>query len=376
MTTPLAWLNLAHQKTRTLVAVSGVAFAVLLIFMQLGFYGSVLATALLVFDKLDFDMLMISPQYLNIHKCSNFPRQRLAQARAAAGVESVVPLYTGYNRWRNPENRRRRHIMVMGFRLGDPVFQLPEVEEAEDRLQQSDTVLMDRLSRPEFGPLDPGVVTEIGTRKVEIIGQFTMGAGFGGDGTIITSDQTFSRIFGGKPLGRVNLGLIRVRPDADPNLVIQELRRILPEDVQVRSRSEIEAREIDYWTRQTSVGIIFNLGVLVAFVVGIVFVYQVISSDISNHLPEYATLKAMGYKDRYLSFVVLQEALILAVLGYLPGLAVALGLYEVTRRFANIPIAMNAERAVLVLVLAIAMCAISGLMCLQKIRSADPADLF
>jgi putative ABC transport system permease protein len=138
----------------------------------------------------------------------------------------------------------------------------------------------------------------------------------------------------------------------------------------------MEAREQDHWARQTSIGIIFSLGVLVAFTVGIVFVYQVISSDIANHLPEYATLKAMGYSNSYLSGVVLQQAVILSLLGYVPALAISLLLYGLTTRFAHVPIEMNPERALFVFVLAVAMCALSGLFSLQKIRAADPADLF
>jgi putative ABC transport system permease protein len=115
---------------------------------------------------------------------------------------------------------------------------------------------------------------------------------------------------------------------------------------------------------------------VVAFVVGVVFVYQIISSDISHHRAEYATLKAMGYGEGHLARLVLHQAVVLAVLGYLPGLALSLGLYQLTREVARIPIAMNTARAGAVLALALAMCALSALFSQKKIRSADPADLF
>jgi putative ABC transport system permease protein len=375
MKTPLAWLNLVHQKARTSVAVAGVAFAIILVFMQLGFHGSVLATATLLYDKLDFDLALISTEYLHTGMTGQFPIDRLAQARSIPGVQSAVPFYISFNRWRNPETRGRRHIMVLGFRIGDRVFLTPEVNRQAEALKQPDTVLMDRRSRPEFGRQDIGIVTEVGTHKVQIVGQFTMGAGFSGDGTILVSDTTFTEIFDW-PLERVSLGLIKLAPGASVETAAAQLSRVLPADVMVQTRAAMEARDKEHWARNTSIGIIFNLGVLVAFTVGIVFVYQVISSDIANHLSEYATLKAIGYSNGYLAGVVLKQAVILSVLGYIPGLLIALALYEFTARVALVPIEMNYGRAVFVFALAVAMCAISGLLSLQKLRAADPADLF
>src|SRR5262249_36587341 len=147
-------------------------------------------------------------------------------------------------------------------------------------------------------------------------------------------------------------------------------------DVQAKTRARLAADEQAYWTSSTAVGIIFSLGVVVAFIVGVVFTYQVISSDITNHLPEYATLKAMGYGRRYLAGVVLVQANILALFGYVPGLLASLGLYAATRAAAGIPIAMDPVRAVLVLVVAVLMCSPSGLLCVRIVTTADPADLF
>jgi putative ABC transport system permease protein len=397
MRTPLAWFNLVHQKARTLVALAGVAFAVILIFMQLGFHGSVLATATLLYDKLDFDIALTSPEYLHTGQAGSFPRERLAQALAVDGVDRAVPLYIGFNRWLNQQKGTRRHIMILAFRVGDTVFR-PEGIAAMDfrlgsrgeqtgpvtdfsiiatALSQPDTCLMDRLTRQQaFGPTEPGITTEVGSTQVTVIGEYTLGAGFGGDGTILASDRTFARIFSPAILDAVPLGLLKVKPGASPDEVTRKLNAVLPADVKARTRAEIDVLDQNHWAKSTSIGTIFSLGVVVAFIVGIVFVYQVISSDITNHLPEYATLKAIGYSNRYLYFVILQQACLMAVLGYLPGLAIAAVLYVVTSRLANIPITMDSVRAVSVLALSVAMCLISGLFSMQKLRSADPADLY
>lgn len=120
----------------------------------------------------------------------------------------------------------------------------------------------------------------------------------------------------------------------------------------------------------------FRFGVFVAVIAGMVFIYQVISSDVRNHYVEYATLKAIGYRRRFLSRVIMHQALILAGLGYTLGLSVSLVLYEVVERAALIPMSMNPGRLLLVLLLAIGFCSFSGLLCLRKVHQADPADLF
>lgn len=376
MKTPLALLNLSHQRMRTLVAVAGIGFAVVLIFMQLGFQGAVSKAATLLFDDLEFDLVLLAPQYVDVNKAGTFPMTRLYQARGVVDVESASPFYVGFNYWYNPQTRRRRNIMVLGLRPTDTVVRFPEVPALRAELQTDDTVLMDRESRPEFEPREPGAETEIGAHKVKIVGQFSLRTGFGADGIILTSDQNFVKLVPGRSLNRISLGLVKVRAGADVAAAARQLESILYPAVVVATRAEIEAHEKQHWEKNTSVGIIFGMGVVVSLIVGMIFVYQVISSDITNHFSEYATLKAMGYAERYLSSIVLQQALILAVLGYLPGLAVAQGLYELTSEYAKIPIDMNLGRAVLVLVLSIAMCSISGILSLRKVSLADPADLF
>jgi putative ABC transport system permease protein len=376
MKTPLALLNLLHQKVRTCVAVLGVAFAIVLVFMQLGFLGTVEATATLLYERLDFDLLLVSADFREVNRPGAFPKARLQQAEAYSPVERAMPLYLGFHIWRNPDSRHRRLIMVLGFRPSDHAFLLPEVEATLPQLQMLDNVLMDRRSRPEFGRSDPGVTTEIGAHKVTVVGQFTLGGGFAADGMIIAADQTFARIFDGLPLDQASLGLIKLRPGVPPEEAAASLNRVLPVDVRVWTRRGIVDRERRHWLRNTSLGIIFGLGVFVALIVGMVFLYQVISSDIASHLAEYATLKAIGYGSGYLSRVVLVQALIVSLVSYVPGLIVALALYAITRRYASIPIAMTLPRAVLVLVLATVMCALSAFFALNKVKAADPADLF
>ena len=151
------------------------------------------------------------------------------------------------------------------------------------------------------------------------MGNFKLGTGFSADGAVICSDLTFSHLMAQRRLGTLSLGLVKLRPGADPDRVAAELTALLPEDVNVYTRPQINAQDRHHWIMKTSVGVIFGLGVILAVLVGVAIVYQVLSSDIDNRLAEYATLKAMGFSPSYLSWTVLQQAFMLAVGGFIPG---------------------------------------------------------
>ncbi len=376
MKTPLAWLNLLHQKTRTAVAVAGVAFAVVLILLQLGFLASVRQTATRVYDHLDFDVLLLSPEYLHLSKAGTIPRARLAQAASLPGVAGTSALDVGFQLWRNVDTGQRRGILLMALDPQQRPIAIPEITDQQSRLEKSDTVLVDQLSRSEFGPIKTGVTTEVGGRTVNVAGEFTLGTGFSADGALITSETTFHHLLPFRKPSEISLGLVRLAPDANPEAVAESLREILPRDVQVMTREEIGAHERRHWVTKTSVGIIFGFGVFVALLVGTAIVYQVLSSDIASRLAEFATLKAMGYTRYYLSRLVLEQALTLAVAGFVPGLLIADLLYRITARVTHISIELTLARCAGVLLLSLVMCAVSGLASLAKVHSVDPAELF
>jgi putative ABC transport system permease protein len=383
MKIPFTLLNLLHQRLRTLIAIAGVAFSMLLVFMQLGFFGSAAVTATVFFDKLDFDLIVLSRDYMNLTQPGSFPHTRLYQCLASSGVVQASPLWVNGNLWRiinekdQSKNGLRRGIMVVGFDLGDPVFLLEGLEADLDILRIPGNVLIDTQSRKYFGDRGPGVESDLGAGRGTIVGTFTIGSGYGWDGMLLMSATTFSRIYANMPLNHVNLGFIKLSPGTDPDEAATDLRANLPGDqVKVLTRKAMLDLETDYWLNKTSLGKIFFIGVLVALIVGMVFVYQVLSSDITARFPEYATLKAMGYSDGYLSMQVLLQALVYALLGYFPGLIASLFLYGLASNMASLPISMTWARAGAVLLLALGMCTISALLALQKVKSADPADLF
>ena len=378
MRTPIAWLNLWHKKVRLGVAIAGVAFADMLIFMNLGFLGSVAETASMMYHKIDADIYLTSPRSLALSSSYAFPRKRLYQVAGIAGVERVMPFYIGYLMWRNPQTQLSRSIFVYGINPRDPVFLMPELQSPQHQaaLNRWNTTLIDRQSRPEFGSLTTGTVTEAKRRQIEIGGQFSLGTSFSADGNLIMSDRNFRRYLNPRPLDRINVGLIKLKPNADVNRTATAMRQILPPDVVVLTKQQAIDRDRKFWINTTSTGFIFTMGVAVSCVVGTAIVYQILYTDIAKNLKQYATLKAIGYSSRYVFAIVIQEALILAILGYLPGLGISLGLYELTRRGANMPMTMELSRVLTVLLLTIGMCVVSGLVSVQKAITADPADVF
>ncbi len=384
MRTPLAALNLWHYKMRTAAAVAGVTFSVVLVFLQLGFLGSVDETARLLYSELEFDLLIRSSQYIHVAAARSFPRQRLAMAASQPGVRQAVPFFLGAGPWHRPGTDQKRRILILGMRPGDRVLTSRQTQARAALLVAPEFALIDRKSRREFGPkdgrafgeADVGTEAEVGGRVVRIVGHYSMGGRFAADGGILVSERGFRRLQPGFGDEQVSLGLIRLEPGADADRVAAQLRGVLPPDVEVATRQGAVRKELVRWIRETPVGVIFRFGVGVALIVGIAIVYQVLSSDVANHLAEYATLKAMGYSGRYVAGVVLCQAVILALLAYLAGFLLSDALYRVTAYAANIPIGMTLERAVAVFVLTVGMCMLSGLGAVRKLRSADPADLF
>ncbi len=382
MKSPLGWLQLKHKPLRLVVALSGISFAVLLIMMQLGFRSALFESAVRFHERFDYDIALFSPDSVFIVRPQTFSIRRLYQAMGYEAVDSATPVYIFPSVWKNPWNNQRRSINTIGFHPDDALLAIEGFDGLREKLRQQDVVLFDRGSRPEFGPvaeaIESGerVITEINDRQVEVTGLFQMGTSFGIDGTVITSDDNWLRLFPNKPRSEIQLGLIRLKDGQDPDTVRDAMAAYLPDDVLVLTRQQFVQREKNYWNAATPIGYIFAFGAIMGFVVGAIIVYQILFADVSEHLNEYATLRAIGYKNRFVSGIVLQQAAILAVLGYLPGLAIVYWLYGKAAAATNLPLYITQERAITVFLMTLAMCALSGLLAVRKVRRLDPAEVF
>jgi putative ABC transport system permease protein len=380
--TPLGWKQLQKNKGRLLVAIGGIGFADLLIFAQLGIQGALFESNTLLVQSLDADIVIRSTQYRDLSLPSTFPRRRIFQIRDVNGVESAEALYTDTIVWKNPQTLKKTQLTLAGQNIERPGLKIPEITPHLDKLNQPDTFVFDKFARGEYAKVvekvkqGESVKTEINRRTIQVVGLFPLGASFATDGTLITSQENFLRFFPDRNAGQVTLGLVKIKAGADVNQVLADIQATLPKDAIATTKLGYLDVEQAYWASNTPIGVIFGLGAVMAFVVGIVIVFQILSTDVNEHLGEYATFKAMGYGDRFIIFIVLEEAMILAVLGFIPGLALALGQYALIANVAALPISMTFARFSFVFFLTMVMCGVSGIIAMRKIQSADPADIF
>lgn len=364
------------------MAVSGIGFAVLLIMMQLGFRAALFDSAVRYHERFDYDIALFSQDSVFIVRPQPFSIRRLYQALGLAQVEHVSPVYIAPAVWKNPWNNDRRSITAVGVRLEDDILEAPGFSRAHELLRRQDVLLFDSKSRPEFGPVkehfDPKqpLVTEVNDREIQVVELYEMGPSFGIDGNLITSDDNWLRLFPERSRNDIHLGLVQLRPGADHEATRDQLRELLPKDVVVLTRADFIQREVDYWNGATPIGYVFSFGAVMGFVVGAIIVYQILFADVSEHIREYGTLRAMGYPNRFVSGIVVQEAAILGLLGYVPGLIVVYFLYGAAAEATKMPMHITASRAITVLAMTLAMCAVSALLAVRRVRRLDPADVF
>lgn len=385
----LAWCQLKYKKRRLLIAIAGISFAVVLMFMQLGFQSALFDSAVRLHNSLRGDIFLLSTRSTALIGMKNFSERRLSQTLAfQEEVEFITPIYLSFAQWKNPTNPNYwRNIHVIGFDIRYPIFDLPEVEQNITKLQMPDVVLFDRASRHEFGAIasllknQASITTEIDniateTHQIKVVGLFTLGTSFGIDGNLITSHLNFLRIFSQRNKGFIEVGLIKLKPGVNPNLVTQKIINYLPSDIRVLSKQQWINFEKKYWTSSTAIGFIFNLGVAMGLIVGTTIFYQILYTDITDNLSEYATLKAMGYKQIYLLSIIFEQSVIMTILGYIPGFLISSILYKIARNITLLPISMNFYRSLFILLLTVFMCFISGTLAVGKLKDADPADIF
>jgi putative ABC transport system permease protein len=372
----LAWRILSHEKGRAVLATTGVFIAILLVFIELGFFIAVPQGGMLVYDHLRFDLLLCSKNYAFQASPWQFPRARLTDAAKAPGVSQVTPLYFAGAKWQEPKGGDRLDAFVIGFDPAAHPFAVADIERQGTVLARPDSTLVDNATRPIFGPIGAGTEVLLDNRKVAIGGDYTLGTGFLGMAVAIMNETNFFRLFAPRTADIVNLGLITLTPGSDPETAAKALAKALPDDVQVFTRDALKQHEDKYWTTRTSVGLIFGSGLIISFIVGIMVLYQTLATQIARHLPQFATLKAIGYGDLYLAAVVMIESAMIVLVAFVPASAAALAIYAQLRSATLLPVVLTPTRLVAVLVITLLMSAASAFLSLSNLRRADPADVF
>ncbi|HWD60679.1 MAG TPA: FtsX-like permease family protein [Stellaceae bacterium] len=371
----LAWRILTHEKGRTALALVGVFIAILLVFIELGFFVAVPQGGMLVYGHMRFDLLLVSSDYQFQAQPWQFPLARLTDAKSVAGVTRVTPIYFAGGTWQDPGGGVKLDVFLIGCDPNGQPFRDGDIERQQNMLAETDTVLVDDQTRSIFGPLTTGRKIDLDGRQMTIGGRYRLGTGFLGIGVVLMDEANFFRVTHRRQ-DPVNLGLITLAPDADPAKVATALRQKLPGDVQVFTRQELTRHEDSYWTTRTSVGLIFGSGLLVSLIVGIMVLYQTLATQISRHLPEFATLKAIGYGDASLAAVVVIESAIVVVAAFVPAAIAAFVIYGVIRAQTLLPLAFSPANVAGVLATVLIMSVGSALLSVGNLRRADPAEIF
>jgi putative ABC transport system permease protein len=379
---PLAWANLTHNPRRFAVSLAGVSFAVVLMFVQNGFRNALLDSTAALAQGLKADLVIVSRLNYSMALPQPFSQRRLYQAEAAEGVTSVRPLYFEFTSLNNFQKHTRQSIRVLGMDPGAEAIDLGPAHAAA--LKLGNAALFDRRSKPTYGfdNAHPPPTAYLAGKPVELPGTFGLSADFSTEGNLAMGSQAFAERFRRQPdgstsLNKVDVGLVSLAPGRDPAAAKERLRELLPDDVDVLTKAEFVQREKDFWDGNTPIGFTFGFGMAMGFIVGVVICYQILSTDVTDHLPEYATLRAIGYPPRYLTRVVLEQAGLLGAVGFVPGLAVSWLIFQFLHWQTGLPMnLLPLTRPLLVFVLTVGMCMLSGVIAVRKAQTADPAEVF
>ena len=379
---PLAWRSLLANRRRLVRSSAGIGFAVLLMLVQLGFERGFFEASLATVSALRGDLFITNASKYRFGSRDPFPPQDLAAARAVAGVAGVTPLYGAWQDffWQPPGSDQPYLVQAFGFDPAHPPFLLPDVEGESARLTAPDTVLGDRDARRFLGMKAAQGDARINGHLVHIVGGFALGPDFLSDGTVMMSAATFAAVASG---GRVpaselpvEFGVVTVRPGAKPAQVQRALMAALPQGLRVMTKPQLVEFERKFQSDLSSAGPIFWLGTLVGFVVGMLISYQIVYTDLSDQLPQYAMLKGMGYETGYLVRVVMTQAGLSAIAGWLPAWLVGLLVYWAIGRLALLPMQMTWQITLISLGLTLAMCLLSAALAIRRVVAADPAEIF
>jgi putative ABC transport system permease protein len=379
---PIGWLQLSHNKARLAAAIAGVAFANLLVFMQLGILGALNGSTIAPYAMLNAEIIISSEDGNTLTDSGNVARARMFQALGVPGVASAAPLFIGTLPF-TMKDGTSVSLLAFGVDTSQPSFVSPVIAASLEELESENTALLDTQTRGVPASAYQGLLSgqpfafEVNGQTLTAIGTLEVGGGFLADGTLVLSDQTFLRFFERRTSGAPSHILIKVDDNVSVDQVVQRIANLLPaESVKVHTMEGAAKADLAFMSTERPTGIIFGFGVLIGIIVGIVIVYQVLSTDVADHLREYATFKAMGYGQPFFLGIVFEEAIVLAIFGFIPGFIVSLGLYAGLSSVTSLPVAMDASRAILVFLGTLSACTLSGAIATRRLAGADPADLF
>lgn len=410
----IARRNLFEDIPRFLVAQAGIMFAVSLVTIQTGILSGFTRSTGLLIEQSSADLWVGSQDMLHLEVTLPIPLERLVQARQVAGVQRAEALSIRSALWRSSSGQIAP-IRIYGFDPGGQLFanwQL--VQGALDDLKTPYRLMVDKANLSSLGLKQVGDAGAIGPLPAQLAGLTADTQSMASSTFVFASLETANafanagltstvncRVQNGKfeclnsfeaapsaapsknppPPQRLSLAdpityvLVRAEPGQDLQLLRQRLEAALP-GTRALTKAEMAQITRDYWEKRTGVGFVLGLGAAVGFVVGMVVVSQILYSSVSDHIREFGTLKAMGASDWVIYRVITEQALWMAVLGYIPSIILCLALGSWTMAAKGIMILITPTTAIGVFGITVVMCVGSALFAIQKVTKVDPAIVF
>jgi putative ABC transport system permease protein len=365
-----------------IVALCGVSVIVAMILTVLSLKDAVVESTLQVPKSLKGDVIILSARTQTILRPAPFPKRFLDRLHGIDGVAAVSSVAIENARWVNPETHQEHPIRVFGLDLEFDVIALPGIEPRDPKLKMKDTIIFDASSRPKFGSVakqfesGQGFTTEVNGRRVDVCGLTYAGVSIASDGNLFTTHANFQRLFPSLGTSKSHIGILRLNAMESQTQVVRQVRDMLGTEARVLTREEMMEAEKSFMKINDPVDDIMGMIASVAFLVGMIIVYQILYTDVVNHLPQFATLKAIGFTGLFLLGIIIAEGVILSLLGFWPGLLMAHGLAWLAQEATLLPVSISFSNTVGVLVAAIVMCVLAASIAVRKITQAEPASVF
>lgn len=387
----IARKNLFEDLPRFMVAQAGIMFAVALVTVQTGLLEGFTKSSSLLIDGVKADLWVASKSMRFFDLTLPLPYRSLATVQALPEVARAEPLIIQSGIWQRLPDTDIAPVRVIGFDPKGEIFQPWNIQSGSlQDLERPNTAFIDQIDAPGLGITDVGQGADLNGRRVLVKG---MTAGLR---SLVASPYVFMSTENANlytslvqlsdqiplntapdltPESPISYVLVQAVPGTDLAALKAKLADEIP-DSRILTQAEMSKITQVYWRGSTGVGFILGLGAMVGIVVGTVVVGQILYASVADHLKEYGTLKAMGASDRYLYRIIIEQALWMAVLGYLPGLGLAMGLGSWTMQTRAIQILVSPTSAAIIFGVTVAMCSGAAVFAIQKVTRLDPAMVF
>ena len=384
---PLGVQQLRRQRTSAILALCGVTASIIVIFAQLGIENAIYESSVRVHRAVRGDLVVASAGFQSLQLFTYVPVDVVDTVAAHPKVRATKMLHFGNMSILHEGMRGPRQILYYGLDVEQPAIDVPGLAENLPKLRIPRRVLFDRGSRPVYGDLIERIarsdeVVLLGPRDAQqlyrqmfAVGTYSLGPNILNDGSLIMSDLSLAELFG-YTLDRPAFIAIELVPGADIGEVARDLRKTLGRRADVFLKNEFIARERAFWSRDTPIGYVTNLGFFLGVAIGMVFIYYAKYQIIRSYLPEYAILKCFGYDRWFFLSVVIQIGVCVILPSLILGAAISWGIYAVAESATHLGLSLGFRELSLAFVASLIMTLASSIFALRRLNKVDPVMLF